>query len=213
MKKNTYLELIPLLLIALFLTACTQSSPEANQQTLTSSSQSPHQESSANRFPDQQPLPDSLSKTLIKSGNPNKTIEIYEDFSLTINHIKVTQEEMPSTYQENDPYLLSFFKDSHFYYLELTITAVNNREESVDYPGFEYVVTDQRQQIQIFYESGMVKWPSTFQPGTSTTIKDYKLRLLPNNLEQLTDFVFWTPEILTDNPDDHLESLSLEITI
>lgn len=209
MKKNTYLELIPLLLIALFLTACTQSSPEANQQTLTSSPQ----ESSVDNFPDQQPLPDSLSKTLIKSGNPNKTIEIYEDFTLTINHIKVTQEEMPSTYQENDPYLLAFFKDSHFYYLELTITAVNNREESVDYPGFEYVVTDQRQQIQIFYESGMVKWPSTFQPGTSTTIKDYKLRLLPNNLEQLTDFVFWTPEILTDNPDDYLESLSLEITI
>ncbi|MGO2101386.1 hypothetical protein [Vagococcus salmoninarum] len=211
MKK--YKSIIILILILIGLAACKQTTTENNQQALASQPQSQIQISTTEPLLDFLPIPEPLSKREIKQSSPNKTVEIYEDFSLTINQIKIIQEEMPASYVETDPYLVPFFKDSYFYYLELTVTVVNNREESIFHPGFEYVVTDQRQQISIFHEAGQVKWPSTFPPRTSTTINEYHLRLLPNNLEELATFVFWTPHNGYSEIDLKVEPVAVEIRI
>lgn len=211
MKK--YKSIIILTLILIGLAACKQTTTENHQQALASQPQSQIQISTTEPVIDFLPTPEPLSKREIKQSSPNKTVEIYEDFSLTINQIKIIQEEMPASYVETDPYLIPFFKDSHFYYLELTVTVVNNREESIFHPGFEYIVTDQRQQIPIFHEAGQVKWPSTFPPRTSTTINDYHLRLLPNNLEELATFVFWTPHNGYSEIDLKVEPVAIEIRI
>ncbi|MGY3745891.1 hypothetical protein ACWN8P_01420 [Vagococcus salmoninarum] len=211
MKK--YKSIIILTVIIIGLTACKIKTTENHQQALPSLPQNQIQVSTTEPFPDFLPTPEPLSKRVIKQSSPNQTVEIYEDFSLTINQIKIIEEEMPASYIETAPYLVPFFKDHHFYYLELTVIVVNNREESIFHPGFEYVVTDQRQQIPIFHEAGQVKWPSTFQPGTSTTINEYHLRLLPNNLEELTKFIFWTPYNGYSEIDLKVEPVAIEIRI
>lgn len=134
--------------------------------------------------------------TLQKIYTNNNKIELMPNFNISIDEVKLLKHEnvSASDYDIEEKYVLNNVAFS----LQVSYTITNETENAYDFNGIEYVVTDQKQQIDVSANDKAISREVHFQPSTVVPDNAFIIYLNPDTAETVQSISFKTWPIFSD---------------
>ncbi|EGQ0536779.1 hypothetical protein I2B34_000350 [Listeria monocytogenes] len=151
--------------------------------------------------------------TLLKIATPKTDISL-GDLKMTLQDVKVFKHENISDTEKNDFSQSKIPITDPFYTIQLTYDLENTSNISLTTNGFEYIITDQQQQIEISTEYVGGEPYYDVQSGAKLSPEYVTCILKPENVENINKVTLKTSEVYnSDTYDTTAESMTIEVNL
>ncbi|MBC1781217.1 hypothetical protein HCA14_02585 [Listeria welshimeri] len=149
--------------------------------------------------------------TLLKIATPKTDISL-NDLKMTLQDVKIFKHENISDTEKNDFAQSKIPITDPFYTIQLTYDLENNSDMSLTTNGFEYIITDQQQQIEVSTEYIGGEPYYDVQSGAKLSPEYVTCILKPENVENIKRVTLKTSEVYnSDTYDTTAESKTIEV--
>ncbi|HAB8730252.1 TPA_asm: hypothetical protein GYS69_13170 [Listeria monocytogenes] len=151
--------------------------------------------------------------TLLEIATPKTDISL-GDLKMTIQDVKIFKHENISDTEKNDFSQSKIPITDPFYTIQLTYDLENNSDTALTTNGFEYIITDQQQQIEVSTEYIGGEPYYNVQSGAQLSPEYVTCILKPENVENINKVTLKTSEVYnSDTYDTTAESKTIEINL